>query len=254
MANVITVVRVICSAGLLFVPVFSPAFYVLYLTAGLSDMIDGTVARKTGTVSEFGSKLDTAADLVMAAACLIRLIPVLDLPVWLLTWIAVIALIKAINILSGYVMRKEFAAAHTVMNKVTGAALFLFPLTLSIVDLKYSGIVVCALATFAAIQEGHDIRHSKSCFTLKEVSMDKQTEGIVVSVKKQWWLSIRTKALKTGPLDGAVFPHIMKVSYTADGKEYSKREWINAGLPVPQVGSAVRVLYNSVKPSKAKVM
>ena len=29
--------------------------------------------------------------------------------------------------------------------------------------------------------------------------MDKETEGIVVSVKKQWWLSIRTKALRTGP-------------------------------------------------------
>ncbi len=41
--------------------------------------------------------------------------------------------------------------------------------------------------------------------------MDKQTEGIIVSVKKQWWLSIRTKPLKTGPLDGTIFPHIMKV-------------------------------------------
>ncbi len=84
--------------------------------------------------------------------------------------------------------------------------------------------------------------------------MDKQTAGIVVSVKKQWWLSIRTKALRTGPLDGTVFPYIMKVKYTVDGQEYSKRVWINAGLPVPEVGSAVQVLYNSDKPSKAKVM
>jgi len=84
--------------------------------------------------------------------------------------------------------------------------------------------------------------------------MDKQTEGIVASVKKQWWLSIRTKALRTSPLDGVVFPHIMKVRYTVDGKEYTKRKWINAGLPVPKVGSAVQVLYNSDKPSKAKVM
>ena len=84
--------------------------------------------------------------------------------------------------------------------------------------------------------------------------MEKQTEGIVVSVKKQWWLSIRTKALRTGPLDGTVFPHIIKVQYTVDGKEYTRRKWIHAGRPVPKLGSAVQVLYDSDKPSKAKVM
>ena len=83
--------------------------------------------------------------------------------------------------------------------------------------------------------------------------MDTQTEGIVVSVKKQWWLSIRTKPLRTGPLDGTIFPYIIKVKYTVDGKDYSKLVWINAGLPVPEVGSKVQVKYNSDKPSKAKV-
>ena len=84
--------------------------------------------------------------------------------------------------------------------------------------------------------------------------MNKQTKGIVASVKKQWWLSIRTKALRTGPLDGTIFPHIMKVKYTVDGKEYTKRIWIHAGLSVPKVGSAVQIVYDSDKPSKAKVV
>ena len=158
MADIITGIRIVCSIALLFFPAFSPAFYTLYVVAGVSDMIDGTVARKTGTVSDFGSKLDTAADFVLVAVCLIKMIPVLDIPIWLVIWIIVIALIKVINILSGYVLRKEFAAVHTVMNKLTGIALFLLPLTLSIIDLKYSGILVCTLATFAAVQEGHLIR------------------------------------------------------------------------------------------------
>ena len=158
MANIITGIRIVCSIALLYFPVFSPAFYTLYIAAGFSDMIDGTVARKTGTVSDFGSKLDTAADVVLVAVCLRKIIPVLDTPIWLIIWITVIALIKVINIISGYVMRKEFAAVHTVMNKLTGFALFLLPVTLSIIDLKYSGMFVCALATLAAIQEGHLIR------------------------------------------------------------------------------------------------
>ncbi len=158
MANVITGVRIACSIALLFFPVFSPAFYTLYLVAGVSDMTDGAIARKTGTVSDFGSKLDTAADFVLVAVCLIKMIPALDIPVWLIIWIAVIALIKGINIISGYVIGKELVSAHTVMNKLTGDALFLLPLTLSIIDLKYSGMSVCALATFAAVQEGCLIR------------------------------------------------------------------------------------------------
>ena len=158
MANFITCIRIVCSIALLFCSVFSPVFYALYITAGVSDMVDGTIARKTGTVSDFGSKLDTAADFILLAVCLIKMIPALDIPLWLIIWIAVIALIKVINIISGYIMRKEFVAAHTVMNKLTGAALFLLPLTLSMVDLKYSGIFVGVLATFAAIPEGRLIR------------------------------------------------------------------------------------------------
>ncbi len=155
MANIITLIRIICSIALLFFPALSPAFYALYITAGISDIADGTVARKTGTVSDFGAKLDTAADFIMAVVCLIKLIPVLDVPIWLIIWIAVIALIKVINIISGYVKRKEFVAAHTVINKVTGIILFLLPFTLTFIDIKYSGIFICILATFAAIQEGH---------------------------------------------------------------------------------------------------
>ena len=125
-------------------------------------MIDGTVARKTGTVSKSGSKLDTAADLVLVIVCLIKLIPVLHIPTWLFIWITIVALIKMINIISGYVMYKEFVAVHTVMNKVTGILLFILPLTVTIIDLKYSGAFVSAVATFAAIQEGHSIRTGRS--------------------------------------------------------------------------------------------
>ena len=158
MANVITCIRIICSMALLFCPVFSPAFYALYITAGVSDMADGAVARKTDTVSKFGSKLDTAADFVLVVVCLIKLIPAIRAPTWLIIWIIVIAVIKGINLISGYVMRRGIVALHTAMNKVTGILLFLLPLTLTVIDLKYSGAVAGAAATFAAIQEGHLIR------------------------------------------------------------------------------------------------
>ena len=84
--------------------------------------------------------------------------------------------------------------------------------------------------------------------------MKKETRGAVVSVKRQWWLKVNTKAFRTGPLDGAAFPHIAKVSYTVDGREYFKRKWIGAGEPVPEVGSAVKVRYEEDAPAKAELL
>ncbi len=72
-----------------------------------------------------------------------------------------IAVIKAVNLISGYVTRKKIVVLHTIMNKVTGILLFVLPLTLKIIDLKYSGAIASAVATFAAIQEGYMIRTEK---------------------------------------------------------------------------------------------
>ena len=84
--------------------------------------------------------------------------------------------------------------------------------------------------------------------------MDRETTGTVLSVAKQWWLKVNTKAVRMHPLDGATFPHIIKVRYTVDGADYTKRKWIGAGLPVPCVGDTVRVSYCEEKPEKAKVL
>ena len=158
MANTITFFRIAVSIALLFCPAFSPPFYVFYIAAGLSDMLDGFVARKTDTVSKFGARLDTIADFVFVVACLIKLLPILIIPAWLYGWIGMIALIKAVNIVSGFAVQKRFAAVHSVMNKATGVLLFLLPLAIPVLPLKYSAIVVCSAATFAAMQEGHFIR------------------------------------------------------------------------------------------------
>ena len=154
MANLITAIRILCSVVLLFCAALSPWFYTLYITAGVSDMVDGWVARKTNTVSEFGSKLDTVADILFVVVCLVKLLPVLHLPVWIYVWVGFIACIKVFNIVYSYVVRKQFLSDHSILNKVTGALLFVLPLTLSFIEVKFSAAVVCAVATVAAVKEG----------------------------------------------------------------------------------------------------
>ena len=92
-ANMITGFRILCSIVLILLPVFSVQFYIVYLVCGLSDMADGAVARRTNSTSSFGSKLDTAADIIFVVAAMAKLLPRLHLPMWLWIWVAVIALI-----------------------------------------------------------------------------------------------------------------------------------------------------------------
>ena len=117
-------------------------------------MIDGMIARKTNSTSEFGSRLDTTADFVFVVVSLFKLLPAIHIPRWLWIWGGVISVIKISNIMWGYVSKKQFISVHTIMNKVTGLLLFLWPLTISFVELKYIAVTVCSVATLSAIQEG----------------------------------------------------------------------------------------------------
>ena len=87
MANIVTCCRILFSVLILFSPVFSAWFYSLYLLCGITDMVDGTIARKTNTANEFGARLDSAADFVFVVAALIKLLPVMHLTWWMLMWV-----------------------------------------------------------------------------------------------------------------------------------------------------------------------
>ena len=152
-ANILTGCRILGSILLLFFPAFSVAFHATYLFCGFSDMIDGTIARKTNSAGKFGSQLDTVADLIFVVISIIRLLPAIHIPKLLWIWIGIIAIMKFTNIICGYIIKKQFTSMHTIMNKATGLLLFLLPLTISFVELKFTAIVVCSIATVSAIHE-----------------------------------------------------------------------------------------------------
>ncbi|MGN0997624.1 MAG: CDP-alcohol phosphatidyltransferase family protein [Candidatus Ventricola sp.] len=158
MANALTLLRVLCSLCMAGTPALSPRFLALYVACGISDMLDGWVARRTGAASPLGARLDTLADMLFAAVSLIKILPALAVPAWLWVWMAVILVIKLVNLASGFAMLRRFVTEHTALNKAAGALLFALPLTLTIAEFRLSASVVCAVATLAAVQEGHYIR------------------------------------------------------------------------------------------------
>ena len=163
-ANIITISRILSSIYLLFCPVFSIRFYIMYLFCGITDMVDGTIARKTKSVSELGARLDTVADSVFVAVCFVKVLPLMQLPTWLWTWIVIIAIIKIGNVVWGLISNKKLVSIHTILNKVTGFILFLLPLTFSFIEPLYSSAVVCFMATLSAINEVYYTRIGKEVF------------------------------------------------------------------------------------------
>lgn len=87
----------------------------------------------------------------------------------------------------------------------------------------------------------------------EENTMQQKTMGTVIKVSRQWWLKVNTKPFRRHALDGAFFPHIIKVSYTVNGRKYAKRKWIPAKASVPLQGSKIEVIYSTQKPAKATI-
>lgn len=157
-ADILTIFRILCCIPMLLLPAGSAAFLILYLIAGISDMLDGTVARRTGTASEAGARLDTVADLAFAAVCMLRLLPVLRFPLLIVLWAAGIGCLKLINMAAGYLSAKRFISVHSVLNKATGFLLFLLPIAMQATGSLLCPIVACVIATAAATDECLTIR------------------------------------------------------------------------------------------------
>lgn len=133
MANVITISRIVSSLILLLCPTLSASFYCVYVLTGITDFLDGFIARRTRTTSQLGAKIDTMADTIFVVVCLIKFLPEIRFPLWIYIWIVVVAII---NIILGFMVNKKYPAVHSVMNKITGVILFLLPLTFARIDLR----------------------------------------------------------------------------------------------------------------------
>ena len=133
-------------------------FWVLYVIAGTTDMLDGFLARRWGVESKFGARLDSLADFVFVLTVGYKFFPLLKLPATLWMMIGLIALIKVANAISSYMVKRRIEFLHTRANKLTGFFLFIGMMAIGQSYFVPVAWVIACIALFAAIQEGHIIR------------------------------------------------------------------------------------------------
>lgn len=125
----------------------------IYLLCGVSDMVDGYIARKTGTESKLGEKLDSVADLIIAAILMLVLFPLIHLTVPIIVWIVIIEIIRVVSMTVVFVKYKTFTILHTYGNKLTGLVLLIFPLTLAFIQADVLMYIICIVASLSAFEE-----------------------------------------------------------------------------------------------------
>lgn len=152
-ANIVTISRIIFSIILLFIAKESNLFIFLYILCGISDVFDGFIARVLHTENEFGVMFDSVADLIFAVVYIVKILPSFSLLSYEYIWIIIIAIVKIVIILFKSIKKQKFYIEHSFFNKLTGVLIFLLPLSVKLINIRYSIIIVCIVATITIINE-----------------------------------------------------------------------------------------------------
>ena len=153
--NCITLLRMISTLVMAFLEPLSKEFFLVYTFAGLTDILDGFIARITKTVSKFGAKLDSIADLLFYAVMLLKIMPVLVkmLPWYIWLAVAIVLALRLAAYIAAAVKEKQFAAHHTLLNKATGFCMFCVPYILPLSFAAHLCWIPCIVGGLASTEE-----------------------------------------------------------------------------------------------------
>jgi len=142
-ANILTFLRIPCALGIVFAAQFSLLFWAI---GGLTDALDGFIARKTNVTSRFGEIFDTIADMVFFCAVIFNYIRYVH--VWVYITCAIVICARIVLC----IITKRFYFPHTLYSKIAGIAVFAFP-AISFISMSIAEAVAVAAACVNTIAD-----------------------------------------------------------------------------------------------------
>lgn len=140
--NLITVLRVVAAPLLILLLKYGnyELALLLFLIAGISDGLDGYIAKKFNVQSQFGAMLDPVADKILLVSCFVMLTLLGHLPFWLL----VIVSFRDVLIVGGYLvlvmLKVTVQMAPSIVSKIN-----------TVCQICLVGLVLAELAGWVAL-------------------------------------------------------------------------------------------------------
>jgi CDP-diacylglycerol--glycerol-3-phosphate 3-phosphatidyltransferase len=152
-ANVLTVSRILLALILLiFFKKISVLFLIIYTVAEFTDIIDGTIARKTGSCSHMGAVLDSIADLLLSAN-LIKIVFAMDLiSKKLAGWLVLALAIGTLSPIINFIKHKKVFFIHSISCKVFGGLLLAIPFAIYFGFIDFYLPIAIFLLTLAMLE------------------------------------------------------------------------------------------------------
>lgn len=167
--NLLSLARIILSLFLIFLYPMKLYFLLVYIFCGITDILDGFIARKINATSELGSKLDSFADMIIIFVILFKFIPIMNLNLFMIVWLICITILKSLCILVVFIRFNQFGMVHTYMNKITGSLIFIYPILNYFTSSKFYIFIIFIFASITAIEE------ILIDFTMKSLELDKKS-------------------------------------------------------------------------------
>ena len=161
LANIISGSRIIAAACLYLFSEINWQFMVIYTFCGITDLIDGPIARKMNATSTVGTVLDTIGDIATYMALAKILIIQNYVPSWVVIWMVLTGLGDLAAGILSLIKCKKFFIVHSLFGKILGGSVFAFPFVLKLMEafgmetVRAAHMcmgVICVISTIAAIE------------------------------------------------------------------------------------------------------
>ena len=117
------------------------AALIIFLLAGITDFVDGEIARRYGSVTNFGKLMDPLVDKIMMAAAFISLVPLGAIPAWAATTVVardfLITGLRLMATARGQILPAERLGKHKTSWQIITVIFFL--VLLAARELGYAG-------------------------------------------------------------------------------------------------------------------
>ena len=131
-----------------------------YIVASVTDLLDGFLARRYDSVTRIGKFLDPLADKLLVTVCLIMLIPLRDVPAWIVAIIIsreiAVTGLRGLAAAEGIIMPADTMGKKKAAFQAVAISALLIHYKYFTVDCHKVGMVVLVIAMILGVWSGID--------------------------------------------------------------------------------------------------